>query len=234
MKLSWRLEDMASGNESNGGDRVTEALFLAAVVGLTSSCTFAVPLNPGPDLSSTGSKILLTVGAYYSPEFQAYEAEERVGAHGESRFVRPLGQASVPVFDKALSALFENVVRLNDRLPSKQDGSEVALVIEPRIEEVNFGPPNMGIGWGSAVWAEINYGVTIYSAQGTLIGFWKVRGMGETRTQAFRELTVLGRATDQAIEDAVTKFVKGFRDVPEVRRWLREFGVPISGQTQTD
>ena len=220
---------MGSHIETPGGCLITRGLLLLLLEILLTCCNFSVPLSPSLDLSETKSQLPFTVGAYYSPEFQEYEAVELVGFHGESEFIRPLGQASISIFDKALSVIFDKVVHLASWPPLKEIGANVAIVIEPRIEAHDFGPPNRGVGWGPAVWAEITYGIRIYSPKGDEIGVWKVHGMGETETQSFRELQVLGRATDQAIQDAITKFVTGFREVPEVKRWLRDFGMQSSG-----
>lgn len=230
MKEGWRHADTMSRLGIGRSALAAKALFLVVAVVFTGSCSFTVPLNPALDVPSTGSQIALTVGAYYSPEFKEYEAVELVGLHSENRFVRPLGKASVRVFDKALSSLFERVVPVAGRPPLGSGQPRVAAVIEVGIREATFGPPNRGMGWGPAVWAEITYEVTMYSPKGNAIGSWRVRGMGEAQTHAFGEIQVLSRATDRAIQDALTKFVKGFRDVPEVRRWLRENGVGTVGQ----
>ncbi|MEE9157875.1 MAG: hypothetical protein V3U60_05765, partial [Gammaproteobacteria bacterium] len=80
---------MASGIGTTGGRRVARGLLLAAGAVLMASCTVNIPLSPALDLPQTGPRIPLTIGVYYSPEFQAHEAVELAGTR-ESRIVRPL------------------------------------------------------------------------------------------------------------------------------------------------
>lgn len=90
---------------------------------LLAGCTISisVPLSPALDLPPVSARLPLEVGVYYSREFREYEAVELVGLHGESRWIRPLGQASVRAFDQALSSLFERVVPVASPAPKAED-----------------------------------------------------------------------------------------------------------------
>lgn len=199
---------------------------LLVLLALLTACgtTFQVPLSPVLDAPPLPPRLPIEVGVFYDDDFKTYEAVEPVSLHAENRFVRSLGAASVRMFDEAIAALFEKTTRLAARPAFGDTPPNVRGVIEPTIEAASFGPVNRGMGWGSSVWAEVTYGIRLYSPRGELIGAWRVTGFGEADTHAFHELEVLGLATDRSIEDALRKFLAGFFDVPEVRRWLRKTG----------
>ncbi|MFQ5784615.1 MAG: hypothetical protein ACE5H8_07295, partial [Alphaproteobacteria bacterium] len=198
---------------------------LTLVVGLlVTGCTHAIPLNatvqPPPDIAP----VPLAVGVHYTPEFETY-------VHSESRrgdtWAFPLGSASVKLFDDTFSAAFKSIRNVPRRPPLGAGESGLAAVIESRIEGFSFTLPFLKTGTYTA---EITYRFTIYSPQGDPFASWMETGWGEKKGQmGFEYARWPGEAADIAMQDAAAKFLRNFRTVPEVRRWLRERGALPAG-----
>jgi hypothetical protein len=192
------------------------ALFAAAVV---SGCTTVIPLKATVEDPPSIAQMPLVVGVHYSPEFRTYE-------HEQSKLVFPLGQSSVILFDQVLPMIFAQVVRVPSRTPLGGGEPRIAAVIEPNIEDASFSSPPMIVSLAD-VTAEVIYQFTVYSSQGNRLASWKVRGIGNPSPGWFVWKTEpFSKAMDLAMVDAARKFMTGFRDVPEVQRWLREVGIP--------
>ena len=73
-------------------------------------------------------RLPLVVGVYYAPEFRAYRSRADVDF--------PLVEASVALFDRALRAMFDQVVQLADPPPVPHREPELAAVITPRVQSV--------------------------------------------------------------------------------------------------
>ncbi|MGH7303431.1 MAG: hypothetical protein ACRELZ_09085 [Candidatus Rokuibacteriota bacterium] len=196
---------------------VVSALFAAAIV---SGCAFTtvIPLKATINNPPSVTQVPVAVGIHYGPEFRTYE-------YSRHKLVVPVGEASVTLLDRALPMLFERIVRVSSTAPLADGGAKLAAVIEPKIEEVEFDRPPVVVSLAD-VTAVVGYRFTFYSPQGTPLASWKVRGVGTPSPGWFVWKTEpFSKAMDLALEDAAKKFVTGFRDVPEVRRWLQEVGV---------
>lgn len=199
---------------------LASALFAAAIV---SGCAFTtvIPLKATVVNPPGVTQVPVAVGVHYSPEFRTYE-------YSRHKLVVPIGEASVTLLDRALPMLFERVVRVSSPAPLAEGGPKLAAVIEPKIEEVELDRPPVVVSLAD-VTAEVSYRFTFYSPEGTPLASWKVRGIGKPSPGWFVWKTEpFSKAMDLALEDAATKFVNGFRDVPEVGRWLQEVGVPVA------
>jgi hypothetical protein len=120
--------------------------------------------------------------------------------------------------------IFERVISLRSWSPLDASPPKVDGILEPRIEEFAFKIPVMRAGTFNA---EITYRLTLYSLQGDPIASWSVRGMGVTQSRAGSMFTEsMGEAADLAMQDSAKSFLAGFREIPEVRMWLRQTGVP--------
>ncbi len=197
-------------------------LALLPVAGLLGCPTFTSELKATVQNPPSVAQVPLTVGIYYSPEFQAYK---HVRTQATSSFVVPLGQPSVRLFDQVFAMMFEKVEPVSSRPPLSAAGPHLAAVIEPRIEEFHFDSPQ--IACFGPFYAKVTYRFTLYSLEGTPVVSWTVTGVGQ-RDCGFDYITVsapIGEASDLALQDAAMKLMTGFRDVPEVRRWLRRVGV---------
>jgi len=213
---------------------LTGVLMLAAVIGLAYGCLYVatpvfeteVPLKPTLDQRPNVTALPMAVGVFYRPEFRAYVYEDASTRTGEA-LPFPLGRASVTLFERVFSVLFETALPVQSRPPLAAGGPNLAAVIEPGIEAFHYTKPGLRSGTYTA---EIAYRFTVFSPQGEEVASWNVRGSGEKAGQVgFGFGRWMGEATDLAMQNAATKFLTGFRDVPEVRRWLR--GAGIRGST---
>lgn len=209
---------------------VSPAVLLATAVLLvaTTGCSHTIPLG-GATLSRPAAAVQAPValGVYYSPEFRAHEA--KIWRMGD-RWDFALGEASAKLLDRAWPYMFESVVALSSRPPVPAE-RKVAGVMEPKIESFDFGLPFLKTGTYTA---EITYRMTLYSPEGASLASWTVRGEGAKPGQfGFDFSRGPADAADLAMQDAATRFMTGFRQIPEVRAWLRGLGVRESSSRPT-
>jgi len=208
-----------SARQSNENILILRSVILFLLTILMSGCSHTCPLKPALDQPPRVSKIPVTVGVYYNSEFSNLEQSRAVMQH---RWIVPIGQASVSLFDLALPMIFEKTVKVSTRPPYQDEKQKLVVVIEPTIEEFNFSIP-LALGSYSA---ELTYRFTLYSLDGTPFASWTVTGEGK-RGVGLDYLThaaPVGEATDMAMQDAVKKFLSGIKEEPEVKSWLRRVG----------
>jgi hypothetical protein len=204
------------------GSRVILMAVLA--LGAATGCTHVIPLTAASlDRPPGAIQAPVAVGVYYSPEFRTHE--QKIWRGGD-RWDFALGEASVRLLDRAWPMIFESSPPVPSRPPMQAGQPKLAAVIEPKIEAFDFSLPFLKTGTYTA---EITYRMTLYSPEGESLVSWTVRGQGAKSGQmGFEFARWPGEAADLAMQDAATKFITGFRDVPEVRAWLRRLGVPGS------
>jgi len=208
-------------NGDNGLKILVRLLLLTFAVVL-SGCTFnhVSELRPSLDNSTVTEKLPLAVGVYYSPQFRDYEQARWKWFH---RWIVPVGNASVTLFDKAFPMLFDDVVPVEGIPTPAKRSDKVVTIIEPSIEEFDFDLP-LALGDYTA---DITYRITLRNSDGTGFASWTVEGHGKQGVGLgyLTHATPIGQVTDAAMEEAMRKFVEGFREVPEVRAWLRQSGL---------
>ena len=86
------------------------------------------------------------------------------------------------------------------------------------------------MGFWMTVYVEVAYRFTLYSLDGTPFASWIVEGEGQEKfgLGGSQSWEFLGDVSDLALKQAAVKLMTGFRDIPEVKRWLRQTGVPDS------
>jgi hypothetical protein len=135
-----------------------------------------------------------------------------------------VGQASVKLFDEVLGLLFDQVVSVPVAASDGGAPRDVAAVIEPTIQDVaiqvEHQPDDVFTDRGS-----ITYRLTLFSPVGEQLATWTVTGTGveQIKIGAFgpkRSGTGDQSQLELAMRDAAWTLMTGFRDVPEVRRWL--------------
>lgn len=163
-----------------------------------------------------GLPIPVAVGVYYGPELRAYKHTHSKPFHS---YVVPVGEPSERLLNQVFRKMFQTVVPVSGRPPLKTPSQGLVAVIEPRIEEFHSDFPALLIYVRTYV--EVVYRFTLYSLDGTPVASWIVQGEGEdTSFGGMGEF--LGDASALALKDAAVKLLTGFRDVPEVKRWLKE------------
>jgi hypothetical protein len=195
-------------------------LALVVVLAATAACSHTIPLGGVTvDRPPTAVQAPVALGVYYSPEFRAHEA--KIWRMGD-RWDFALGEASVKLLDRVWPYMVESVLPLPSRPPVPAD-RKVAGVIEPKIDSFDFGLPFLKTGTYTA---EITYRMTLYSPDGASLASWAVRGEGAKPGQVgFEFARWPGQAADLAMQDAARRLMAEFRDIPEVRAWLRGAGV---------
>jgi hypothetical protein len=205
-------------------------LLLLLVGAISAGCVSSVPepvliREPRPD------PIPLRIGVYYSPEFQSFTY-----GHDSFDFAWILGKPSVQLLHEALALLFIEVVEVPR--PGSEPGlrGDLAGVIEPRIvSAVADHVYEEHIKAGVMVEpVRVTYGFVLYSPRRELVASWYVTGRG---SEPFHPtcflptclLTIMSelksttkRNLEHAMREAAWEFTSGFRDIPEVRRWLAE------------
>lgn len=195
-------------------------LLLWGVGTLISGCAHTIPLNATVSETGKVTKVPLAVGVFYTPQFRAYKHE---GSRMGDKWIYNLGEASVNLFDKVFPTLFQEARHVQERPPIASGEDYLNAVIVPKIEAFDFSLPFLKTGIFSA---EITYRFTLYSLEGDPFASWTVKGEGEKKGQfGFSFSRWPGEAADHAMEDAARKFMFGFRDEPEVRRWLIKKGL---------
>lgn len=202
-------------------------LLLAALI--SAGCVFSTPepvliREPRPD------PVPLRIGVYYPPEFQSFTYR-----HHFSDTAWILGEPSVKLIREALALLFIEVAEVPK--PGSESGlrGDLPGVIEPRIasvEAVYLSEEHIKAGVVPVAPVYVKYGFTLYSPRGESVASWDVTGRGEEPGSASSPLaagrtafSTLKRNIEHAMQEAAWKFTSGFRDIPEVRRWLSEQGV---------
>jgi hypothetical protein len=194
-------------------------LIALLAVGLLTACAHTIPIKPAFVSPPATAQVPVVVGVYYSPDFG--QREDKIWRMGD-RWDFPLGQASVLVLEGAWKALFEGHTPVPALPPLPAGEPKVAAVIESTIEAFDFGLPFLKSGIYTA---EITYRFKLYAPDGTTLASWTVRGAGAKPGQfGFDFSRGPGEAAELAMQDAATKLAAGFRDVPEVRAWLRTSG----------
>jgi len=194
-------------------------LIALLALGPLTACAHTIPMKPAFVTPTATMQVPVVIGVYYRPDFS--QREDKIWRMGD-RWDFPLGQASVLVLDGAWKALFEGYRPVSAPPPLSAGERRVAAVIEPSIEAFDFGLPFLKSGTYTA---EITYRFKLYAPDGATLASWTVRGAGAKPGQfGFDFSRGPGEAAELAMQDAATKLAAGFRDVPEVRAWLRTSG----------
>lgn len=198
-------------------------LAAVAMIGVVSACSHTIPLNPVVAEKAAPPQLAEDVGVYFSDEFRTFEFR---GNRGGDSWIFPLGQASVPLLAKAFDQVFRRTERVQSLPPFGPEHTDLAAVIEPRIEEFDFDIPFLKT---QTYTASITYRFILHAANGEPVASWAVTGEGAVPGQlGFEFARWPGLAADAAMENAAQKFSSGILNVPEVRRWLLDRGQLIS------
>ncbi len=229
-KLAKKINGDREAAGLNWATLLKKSLMVLEVAALLSGCSigasvsqkFEIPLNPTVQPLPTIAQVPLTIGVYYESKFRSARYEFR-GFTGLAIFL--VGQASVTLFDQVFPALFKDVSVVPTRPPLPAGVAKVDAVIEPAIENFEVETRVRGPGFTETYLAEITYRFTLWSFQGERIASWTITGNGDSRGVAWRADELRGQVAELAMRDAAVNFLSGFRDAPEVRRWLRDLGV---------
>ena len=211
--------------QQSGGKEMARVSLLLVVFLVVLGCTLAIPMKSTMEAPPTTARVPLRLGVYYSPDFRnySYTAYTWISMNWSSRgdpWVFPLGNTSARLFDRVFSDMFTSVQSLDSRPPLRGSQAKLDAVLEPKIESFDFSEPHLKEG---AYTAEITYRFTLYALNGEPLASWTVRGTGSKhRKPGFDFASGPGEAADLAMQDAASKFIAGFPDIPEVRRLINQ------------
>jgi hypothetical protein len=156
------------------------------------------------------------VGVYYSKEFREYVHKE---TRGQIDYEVTLGPAHVTNLNWLLSAMFAEIVPLEDPAKAGEVQPPLALVLEPRFEEYSFLTPKDVAG--EAFIVTIRYLLTLYDGDGVRVDAFTYTGYGREAAHALSSKDPLQIATQRAMRDAGAKVAVELPDQDAVRLLLR-------------
>ena len=171
------------------------------------------------------AQIPLVVGVYYSDAFRELVYAQQGGPLIRHSFA--IGGGSIKLIDEALALLFKQVVLLPGPLSPGASPPNVAGVIEPSISTVNLRHPPLGQTPSSGpFWmrTSIAYAFTLSTPEGERLAAWEVEGDGVHIFGFENWNTAVKDSFERAMREAGWKLVSGFRDIPDVARWLELHG----------
>jgi hypothetical protein len=197
-------------------DRTVHCLFVTGILALgAAGCANTVSIS-GSVPRPLVELLPLEVGVHYDEILSEYTYYEEDADDGVGWKVR-LGETQVQLFDRLFSALFREVVHVDDP-ETGQQLPEIDLLIEPTLESYSFQTP-----WGTNTdfyEVDIQYTLSFYTPEGDLITHWPIACHGRSRSQLFSADKPLEAATVAAMRDAAAMIVVGLREKIDVQTLL--------------
>lgn len=197
-------------------DRFFYCLLLTGILALgATGCANTVSIS-GSVPSPLVDPLPLEVGVHYDESLREYTHYIDEADDGGGWKVK-LGETQVQLFDKLFSALFREVVQVED-LESSAQLPDIDLVIQPTIESYSFQTP-----WGTSTdfyEVDIQYTVSFYTTSGELITHWPIACHGRSRSQLLSADKPLEEATLAAMRDAAAMLVVELREKLDVKGLL--------------
>jgi hypothetical protein len=203
---------------------------LLIVTSFLSGCTYNVYPNATLPQKPLIEQLPLTVGVYYSDEFQTYELVPYI-PQSTAIYRIVLGPPSIALFDQIFSEMFEKVVQVSSLPPLPEAKTDIKAVIKPNIEGlVANADLNRMIPSDTWVQVDIYYMINLYDLNSALIASWSIKGSGSVRgSLKYPLVTAMVRdAAQNAMQNAAARFMLGFRKNSEAIKWLRSFGITAS------
>lgn len=203
---------------------------IAALILLLSGCSSIernVKLDTRLPHPPAVKKIPLHMGVYYSPEFLGYTGRKQLIMCGPSGrrdpsgvdFLFPVGTASVDLFGQIVQSMFTEITGTAGPL---NNTSSVDALLEPQIEFFDWdmvcSKDYLSTG---IISAKVRYVIHLYDGPDRrLVASLPVEGRSSEKPElCFKECRD-SLAVEQAIQDAMARFMIEFHEQPEVKRWL--------------
>jgi hypothetical protein len=122
-----------------------------------------------------------------------------------------------------LGLLFLEVVPSPKPAAEKDLRADVAGVIEARIVSAGF--RYLVIGKEDFFPTHVTYGFTLFSRSGETVASWSSTGSGHERVGSPNAVGTIRRSFERAMTESAWKATSGFRDIPEIPRWLDSQGI---------
>lgn len=200
--------------QSASGTLRTSAL-LAAAGALAAGCSSSVVVDsafPTPLVEP----LPVSMGVIYDPELRDFIHVEELPQ--QSVWTIDIGDANIAM----LSPLFETMfaeTRAIDTVPADAAGAAVDGVLQPTLEKFEFDVPYGERDEFVEVW--IQYLLTLYEPDGSVVTEWPVSGYGKAELGRDREESV-NRAAVVALREVGATISTEFAAQPDVSYWLQE------------
>jgi len=148
----------------------------------------------------------LDAGIYYTEALRDYTYAEDLPNDLDWSF--ELGDANVRMLNRALGALFREVVSVDQPGGSGAPYDQLDVIIHPTVEAFEFSLPRQSRSDQYAVW--IRYNLAVHAADGRLITNWPVSAYGQADSRLFRGGGAMEAAVVRAMRDAIANIVIGF------------------------
>jgi len=171
----------------------------------------------------------LHIGVYYSREYIEFTKKLEMTACGPNGrrdgtgvfFIFPLGVASRDLFDQITAGMFTAVTRMPD--PSSTVSQSLSLdgYLAPEIEsfEWDMACSKAYFSAGNLV-ANITYVIKLYSHNGQFVTSMSIHGSGAVQPKPCFRNCRDSLVTEQAMQDAMAKFMIEFYEQQEVKPWF--------------
>jgi hypothetical protein len=163
------------------------------------------------------------IGVYYDEDFRSYQYRSK----GE-KWVVPIGPASVALFNRVFTAMFERAVPVENQPSSPGRLPEFDALIQPEIKGYEFLLPAAS---GSDFYqVSIEYRMNLYASNGEVIDRWSITGWGWSRSKFWRAGEALAEATTVAMRDAAAAMIINFTRRRRIKDWLSQ----VNGRELSD
>lgn len=208
---------------------IIHRVLITALVLLVAGCSIErnLKLDARLPLPPAIQQIPFHMGVYYSPEFIGYTKNFELIACGPNGrrdrtdifFKFPVGTASRDIFDQIIESMFTTVTRTSSPISNT---SPVDALLEPQIELFDWDMvcSNDYLSTGTII-ARIRYVINLYGGPDRhLVASMRVEGRRAEKPELCFRGCRDSVAAEQAIQDAMARFITEFHEQPEVKRWL--------------
>ena len=163
-------------------------------------------------------KIPAAVGIYYSEEFVSFRYKEISPEIGNWDI--DFGGQNARFFRLLFDSMFEKTENIDRRDISNENSGGFDGFLIPKIKKYGFLTPFVsGLGFYSA---SIEYELSLYDSDASVILTWKVVGYGKNEGGVFGKEEAIERATLLAIRDAGAKIAIELGKRAEIESWLKD------------
>jgi hypothetical protein len=154
-----------------------------------------------------------------------YPAELTDFTHVENPLLQPewtirLGAANQRMFRALFSGMFTQVTELTPGSTGAEGNASIDLIIEPKLEDLEFTVPSQSSTDQYVVW--LRYNLKLLQPSGQLLGDWRVTGYGQEDQGDFGlgSKTAMKEAAVTALRDSATNIVLGFEKAPGIATYV--------------
>lgn len=211
-------------------NRIHKFLFFAAapLLLLLVSCGPAKVVVEGNFPAPLIEPLPLTLGVWYGDDFARHEFFDEAKSRNESSWVVNTGEAQLQMWDSLLAGMFNKVVHLKTQPGPGQSNPQLAGVLIPHVEELQYTIPAQTSVKVYEIW--LRYRFEMVTPGGDPIAEWTMTSYGKTPTAFLQsDQEAVNLAAVMALRDAGANFAANFIRVPALQPWLQQHGLLESG-----